>query len=205
MLVEINLLPKKEAKKSAFLLIVVLTVVLLGILSAILFFQGRSMEMEMRTVDKEIESIQKLNALQQDQLAGSAEKNSAKKLKAAVNWVGQYSVETVPLLRNVIVLLPERGFIKEFEYSGTGSVMAVFQFDSSRDAAFYLGSLNQAEWVKEASILSVTAEGTEEMALEPERDEGSFLPRYTAEYEIRFKQDYFKKNWGADVEGGEGK
>jgi type IV pilus assembly protein PilN len=199
MLVEINLLPKKEHKKSSVLIMALIGILFLSISASIILFQGNNYEDRMGSLDKQIESVQKLNEVQQAKLADGDTGSSAAKLQKAVEWAKQYPLETVPLLQNIIKLLPERGFIQDFEYGNTNSVIIKIQFDSSRDAAFYLSSLKESDWIEKVTLLNIVAESNEETSsagatasLSQER-EAKTLPRYSAEYEILFKPEQFKE------------
>jgi type IV pilus assembly protein PilN len=210
MLVEINLLPKKEHKKSSRLIMVIAGILLFTITFSIVFFQGNSYEKKMASLDKQIESIQKLNEVQQAKLAEGESGNSAVKLQEAVNWAEQYPFDTVPLLQNIIALLPERAFIQNFEYSNTDSVIIKIQLDASRDAAFYLSSLKGSDWVEDVTLMNIVAEKkVEETAVSTtetssEQEEVKVLPRYSAVFEITFKPELFKEDKGIASKGGNG-
>lgn len=198
MLVEINLLPKKEQRKSSQLAMAIVLLILLAAASSTIYLQGRNYETKMDAVDMQVESLQKLNAAQQEKLAGDQTGNSAIKLLTAVQWADQYPMETVQLLQNIIALLPERGFIKSFEYSNTNSVLITIQYDSSRDAAYYLSSLKQSEWVQEADLLNIVAEMMGNEGEQAEKNasvisDEKILPRYNAAYNITFKSEFFKE------------
>jgi type IV pilus assembly protein PilN len=212
MLVEINLLPKKEHKKSSQLMIALFIVMILAVSTSVIYIQGNSYEGKLASVDKQIETVQNLNTAQQEKMTDAQTANSTAKLEAAVQWAEQYPLETVPLLRNVISLLPDRGFIQNFEYSNTNSVIIKIQFDASRDAAYYLSSLKQAEWVQEVDLMNVVAETKEEgteatnasaATSSSEDEEQKTLPRYSAEYEITFKPDQFKEKSEVASKGGD--
>ncbi|MGV2938055.1 PilN domain-containing protein [Mesobacillus sp. LC4] len=209
MLVEINLLPKKEHKKSSSLMTALLILALFSVSATVAFIQGNSYDNKMASIDKQIETVQKLNEAQQAEIAEGDTGNSSLKLQEAVKWAEQAPVETVPLLRNVISQLPERGFIKNFEYSNSNSVLITIQFDASRDAAYYLSTLKGSDWVEKVSLLNVIAvqgAGSNESttnATDLEKDEEMTLPRYTAEYELTFKADVFLKNGSVASKGGD--
>ncbi|MBT2636354.1 hypothetical protein [Bacillus sp. ISL-39] len=201
MLVEINLLPKKEHRKSSQLIIAAVPLLFIAITISIIYLQGSSYEYEMKQVDQKISSLQKLNNLQQEKLAEENAGNSLVKLQEAVQWAEKYPVQTVPILRNIISLLPERGFIQNFEYSNMDSILVTIQYDASRDAAFYLSSLKQSEWVRQAELLNVVALELSDGAEENNSSDGTTLPRYSADYKIVYRPEFFKPEAG---EGGDG-
>jgi type IV pilus assembly protein PilN len=207
MLVEINLLPKKEHRKSSLFVIAILIFLLLASAFIAIYIQGSSYESKMEAVDKQIDSLQKLNTAHQDKLSGDEAGNSAIKLQSALQWAEQYPMETVVLMQNIIALLPERGFIQSFEYSNMNTVLITIQYDASRDAAYYLSSLKQSEWVQEADLLNIVAVKMEEEAEEGETNgsgtsDKKILPRYSAAYNIIFKPEFFKGSKNAS-EGGD--
>lgn len=201
MLVEINLLPKKEHGKSSQLIIAAIIFILIVIAISVIYFQSRSYENEMERVDQKISTLQKLNNAQQEKMAEESAGNSVVKLQGAVQWAERYPVQTVPIMQKIISLLPERGFIKSFEYSNMDSILVTIQYDAARDAAFYLSSLKKSDWVKEADLLNVIAATIDEEAELNNDTEAKTLPRYSADYKIVFRPDFFKP---AAVEGGDG-
>jgi len=208
MLVEINLLPKREHKKSSQLIIAILIILFFTVSSSIIYIQGNRYNSKIEVIDKQIESLQKLNDAQQAKMTDVEAGNSAVKLQTALKWAEQYPVETVPLMQNIISLLPERGFIQNFEYSDSDSVLITIQYDSTRDTAFYLSSLKQSEWVQQATLLNIKAVTMEEKKVASEsgtinnHEKAKILPRYSAEYKIIFKPQYFKHNSESVLEGG---
>ncbi|CAM3940946.1 Type IV pilus biogenesis protein PilN [Mesobacillus thioparans] len=209
MLVEINLLPKKEHKKSSLLIMAFVGILLLSVPAMIIYFQGTNYANKMASMDKQIESTQKLNDILQAKLSAGEGGSSAVKLQNAVNWAEQYPLDTVLILQKIISCLPERGFIKDFEYSNNESAVIKIQFDASRDAAFYLSSLKASEWVNEVTLKNIIAKtvddgsDTEISNNTDNQDEVKTLPRYSAEYEIEFKPDFFKENKEIDTKGGD--
>jgi Tfp pilus assembly protein PilN len=157
MLVEINLLPQKEPKKFAFFIV-------LGVFLAVLLFAGiyyyfliSSTKANIDTVDREISMTQKVRE-QQEQKSNVVETtDSVSKLKTAIDWADTYPIETIPVMRHLTSLLPERGFIQSFGYTEAGTITLTVQFDSSREGAYFLNSLLESEWVEDANLSSLTA------------------------------------------------
>lgn len=65
-------------------------------------------------------------------------------------------------MRHLTALLPERGFIQSFAYTEAGTVTISVQFDSSREAAYFIESLKDSDWIEDVSLTSLTATETEE-------------------------------------------
>ena len=151
------------------------------------------------TPDKEEEA--KAAAEAAKKLAEENAGNSVVKLQEAVQWAEKYPVHTVSIMQNIISLLPERGFIQSFEYSNMDSVLVTIQYDAARDAAFYLSSLKQAEWVEKAELLNVVALEVQEDTEENNSSDEMTLPRYSAGYKIVYRPELFKS---AAIKGGDG-
>lgn len=194
MLVEINLLPKKEHKTSSSLSIALILLFVFVIVSIGVFVQARMNETTLEKVDQEIESVQKLNAALQTKINDQESSDSTGNLQRAVTWAESSTPETVRLLRSLIALLPEQGFIQTLSYNGEGIVSVKVQFESSRDAAYFLSSLNHSEWVDNASILKLEAvkeEGNEPASGSNTEAKEVLMSIYFSEFEIHFKREFF--------------
>jgi type IV pilus assembly protein PilN len=196
MLVEINLLPKKEHKTSSSLSITIILLFVFVIVSIGVFVQAHVNETSLKKVNQEIKSVQKLNVALQTKMTDQESSDSTGNLQRAVTWAESYTPETVRLLRSLIALLPEQGFIQSLSYSGEGIVSVKVQFESSRDAAYFLSSLKHSEWVVDASILTLggVKEERSESAIASNTEAAEVLmPIYYAEFEIHFNRAFFTK------------
>ena len=68
----------------------------------------------------------------------------------------------LPVLGEVVDALPERGFLEEFTYTGAGALELGIQFDSSREAAYYLERISSTKLVSDVKLLGVETEALEE-------------------------------------------
>lgn len=200
MLVEINLLPEKETKKKSLLVLIIILIGILLIGGGTLFFLNRMYESKITTIEKQIASAEELVAIQQQKLVSYESSDSIAQLKQTVDWAGQYPIKTVPVLKKLTELLPERGFIRTFNYEETGTVSFSVQFESSREAAYYLNNLHSSDWIETAKLNSVNAETQfydkelgqtkpDETKLKNEE----YVPRYVADFEITLNKDVIKE------------
>ncbi|WNS74462.1 fimbrial protein [Bacillus sp. DTU_2020_1000418_1_SI_GHA_SEK_038] len=207
MLVEINLLPKKEPRNTSLLLLmgILAFIVLIGI--GVTIWLGQGYKGKIETITQQQNVIQELIAAEQAKMMDAESLNSVEELNKAVNWAQDYPIKTVPILRKLTALLPERGFIQTLSYEETGSIVVLVQFDTSREASYYLKNLLDSYWVEEAMILKLaTIDLTEKNSNQAEEkkldlDEQQILPRYFAEYEVMLNRSVLKKE--AFNEGGE--
>ncbi|MCM3663834.1 hypothetical protein M3204_05430 [Mesobacillus subterraneus] len=201
MLVEINLLPKKEPKTSALFAITLFLLFLFAIGASLVFWQARINEASLQELDREIEAVQKLNTALQSKITEKENSDSFAELQSAVIWAEEFTPETVRLLRSLIALLPEQGFIQFFNYQDKGTVKVRIQVESSRDAAYFLSSLKQSEWVRNASVFSIEAVKKDETAKDKDIESAAVMPAYFAEFEISFNKEFFTQ--GNESSGGD--
>ncbi|MGM0830463.1 MAG: hypothetical protein ACQEU4_19765 [Bacillota bacterium] len=179
-LIDINLLPEKEKKSSVFLYGMTIILILFIVSCLIFFFSLRSIQTETERTLGNNSQTEQLIEVQQTKLLDSESTGGAKKLEETVEWMNNYPIETVPVLNKLISLLPPRGFIHTFEYTDRQRVSTSVQFDSSREAAYYLYHLKEVDWIKEAEILEITTSAGEEA----EADESEVVPRYLVDYSL---------------------
>lgn len=193
MLIDVNLLPKKEPKN--VMLFVGLAFVLAAVLAAGITFyvSAERSEADIVALTKELKETRARVAEEQQKLENVQTAQDVNELKQTVEWAKQYPLKTVLLLRNMATLLPERGFIIGFAYKENGTVKVIVQFDTSEEAAYYLRQLSDAPFASDVRLQSVTAlqEGNGETAEATER--GNVLPRYLAEYELHVNKAALKE------------
>lgn len=163
MLVEINLLPKKEQKNYKLITILLAALLVIFIAGFVLFWQGKSYNLEISTLDNQISTTQQIVQLEQAKVMEGQVSGSVSVLESAVLWASEDPLKTVPIIEHVTALLPQRGFIQNISYAETGSVNMTVQFDTSREAAYYLKTLLDSEWFSEVKLSSVS---TSELATE---------------------------------------
>jgi hypothetical protein len=215
MLVEINLLPRKEQKKVGLIVGLAVLVVLFLLASIIYYLQIHTTKASIESVNNQITQTQKLEAALQNKQGASS--NSVNQLKSAIDWADQNRIETIPVMQHLTALLPDRGFIQTFTYNESGTVSISVQFDTPTEAAGYLNSLNHSSLIEKGSLKSLnvssdsnsTNTNTANSSTTTTVDSNTTnLPRYTGQFDIQFNKDSVKKaieaskKAGSDWEGG---
>lgn len=218
MLVEINLLPQKQPKSSTTLRLAILMALALILSSLLIFWQVQKNKSEINQLEANIASFeQSIALLQQDVSAESS--NSYVELSNAVDWSLSYPIKSVAVLKHLNSLLPERGFLLSYSYTETGTISLNVQFDTKKEAAYYLKWLNDSEWIEDVKLSQLssnqleTTEETTEDTIEEDTIEGmnetqtdlvteSFLPRYTGSFEVTLNRENIKLS-EQEVEGTE--
>ncbi|OES44233.1 hypothetical protein [Domibacillus iocasae] len=184
MQIEINLLPQKEKKRTPIWLFF-LAAALCTLAAGFLFFCIYMKQNELELLEQRLAQTVELRTT----LEGSAEQNEAassvEHLNQAANWARQEQLPVTPILDHFIERLPDRGFFQSFSYLSDESLTLLVQFDTSREAAYYLAELHESQWVSSARLRTVETSLEEAEAKTQEAVEAkNALPRYLAEYEI---------------------
>ncbi|MBS4194831.1 PilN domain-containing protein [Lederbergia citri] len=186
----INLIPPRK-KKSYFLFYSFLIIFIVTILfSSILFLQIQAKKDHILSLEKERQQIQKLVEIENSKLNEAQITSSTDILYETITRVEKDRIDAVPLLSHLISLLSERGFFESIDYQLDGDVQLSVQFDSSRDAAYYLHELLQSSWLTDAKIISITAKEEIEDANNKEHEN---VLRYTASYQLSLNKAYIKE------------
>lgn len=190
MLVDINLLPQKERDRPAPLIAAISILVVAVMIWAVFVFLTKSEENEQLVLAVQSEQVAAEQAVITAQLETAQGMNEEQQLKATVDWAESYQFDTVPLLEELVAILPERGFFDSFSYIGLDQATLSVQFDKSREAAYYLAQLKASELIQSVTLDTVaqkevdTTETEEGVVIEKAVMEE--LPRYIATYTIVF-------------------
>ncbi|WP_223638226.1 PilN domain-containing protein [Planococcus sp. 4-30] len=191
MLVDINLLPQKERDRPAFLIAAISILFAAVIVWVVLAFLAGSHEREQAVLAAQSLQVASEQAAIRTQLEAAQGMNEEQQLKATVDWAESYQFDTVPLLQELVSILPARGFFESFSYTGLDQAILSVQFDTAREAAYYLAQLKASELIESATLDSVaqneidTAETTEEGVV-IEKAIIEEMPRYIASYTLIF-------------------
>ncbi|BDG36961.1 fimbrial protein [Saccharococcus caldoxylosilyticus] len=187
MIVEINLLPKEEPKNASVLVSVAVFAALLIAAAVVFYVLSARADEQINALTGELKQIRAMQAIEQQKQKGAQSVQEIKELHEAVQWSKNYPLKMVPLLRNMTKLLPERGFMMNFSYTGNETVTVSIQFDTSEQAAYYLKRLSDAKFVEAVQLKSVSTVNITETSAE-EGMEKQVVPRYLAQYEIHIRK-----------------
>lgn len=194
MLVDINLLSEKERERPGFV-VAAIFLILIGLVAGLVFyFLGNSYENKQQVLIAQSAEIARQQAAIQEQMLTTAGLNDTQKLQKTVEWAEAYQYDTLPLIRELTALLPERGFFMNFSFTSPSEALVDVQFDTSREAAFYLTQLKSSEMITTVSLSTLTYQPLAEESEEVEKDDTStttdsvqpVMPRYLASYTISF-------------------
>ncbi|MFP3323725.1 fimbrial assembly protein [Planococcus sp. SIMBA_160] len=199
MLVDINLLPQKERDRPA-VLIAAVAILLLAILIWAVFAMMASAEAdEQQALQLQAQGVLAEQEQIRNELEARQGMNEEQQLQATVEWAESYQFDTIPLLEELVSLLPARGFFQTFSYIGLDQAQLVVQFDSSREAAYYLAQLKSSELLASATLDNVETEIIDEAAEEDVIIDPS-EPRYLATYTLLFQDERIPVEAGEEGE-----
>ncbi|MGN7177263.1 hypothetical protein BK139_05415 [Paenibacillus sp. FSL R5-0490] len=185
MQVDINLLPQREKRTKNIYIILGTIAVLLIAAFLFVYLTVEKKNTELLQIEKRITQTNEILEAQQAKLAEYQSSNAAEELKIAIEWAEKQPFELVYLMEQITRLLPERGFVIEFELDEENRVKQIVQFDAKSEAAYYLHSLTELPWIDEAIISEAkTADILKDEAAEL-RKQANIQPRYYAEFELR--------------------
>ncbi|WP_017381174.1 hypothetical protein [Paenisporosarcina sp. TG-14] len=193
MLVDINLLGDKERDRPAFI-VAAISLILLGLVTGLVFYLlGNTYSNKQQVLAAQSVEVVSQQATIQEQMVITAALSDTQKLQKTVEWAETYQYDTLPLIRELTALLPERGFFLSFSFSTPNQVTITTQFDTSRATAFYLTQLKASEMITDVVLSSVSyqpladeaVDETEGTVTEVESTE-EIMPRYLASYAVTF-------------------
>ncbi|MFD2446224.1 PilN domain-containing protein [Bacillus sp. CGMCC 1.16607] len=193
MLIDINLLPKKEKKNFSLSIMLALLIFIFLIGAIASFYYGSVLKNESLELEKKINQLDENLKVEQAQVEKVQATNSVVELKNAVDWAQNYPIKSVPVLQHLTSLLPERGFIQNYSYSEEGTILLTVQFDTSREAAYFLNWLTESDWIVEANILKLGLGDQTKSENEDPSPEAEFVPRYIGDYEITLEREKVKE------------
>ncbi|MBS4202750.1 PilN domain-containing protein [Lederbergia citrea] len=207
MLVDINLLQVKEKRQRPLLIVLLCIALLFVIFTVLLLINVQKEKKHNLALTNEIQEISLQVEEKEKMLDELQYGSSAASLESAVTWAKDEQLETVPILEQLIKLLPERGFLKEYTYETQNNIVMTVQFDTSRQAAYYLHELTNAVWITEASLQSIKVpEEAEEVVVANDTDEdvaSLILPRYEAIYNLSINKAKFQREEDEIQTGGD--
>ncbi|MBM7605744.1 type IV pilus assembly protein PilN [Metabacillus crassostreae] len=184
MLAEINLLPQKQKRDYTNLLIAASLIVIIITTVMIIVSLGNQKNKEISALQQEYTLAQKQTEVLQQQANQSNASSAVSELEKAISWSERYPVDFVPILNELTNILPEKGYFYGLDYENSSSLNLLIQFESSREAAFYLSRL------KELEILETVKLSTIETV--PLQNEDETVPRYLATYQLLIDRTVLK-------------
>lgn len=182
--ININLLPQKEKKRTPAWLFILIAALFLVV--AVFLFSGIYVKQnELGLLEQKLTQTMELRKTMEGSIAQEEAGSSIEQLNQAVSWAEQKQLPVTSILNHFIERLPDRGFFQSLSYLSDDSLTLTIQFDTSREAAYYLAEIHESPWVSSAKLLKVETSFEEVEANNQEAAEAkNALPRYLAEYEI---------------------
>ncbi|WP_191555901.1 PilN domain-containing protein [Metabacillus idriensis] len=199
MLADINLLPKKDPRNVANATLYILLAFLAVIFAGLFIIQFTSANGEKADLKNQVTALESEHErLMADEGTESSSRSSVAALQSAVEYADGVSLDSVPVVKELADKLPERGFFKTFSYNDAGELTLSVQFDTNREAAYYLARLKESSFFTSAELISIAA--VKEEGTEAPEEESNELPRSEAQYMLKLNPDYLQAESGESAD-----
>ncbi|WP_181349725.1 hypothetical protein [Thalassobacillus sp. CUG 92003] len=188
MTVEINLLEQRERKNLRPSIILGGFILIILMMGAYFYHQHHQLKAKTQHVEEQIAEVM----AEQDKLAEAETGNveaSREDLTTRLAHLEDAVIPALPLLESFVASLPERGFFDAYRFEEPGTVEVVVRFDMMQEAAAYASRLKDKPFVQSVEVSRVTTDDVPSAEV-PSSD---YLPRYIAEYQVRFDPDDVKE------------
>ncbi|MCM3441963.1 hypothetical protein AB3Z07_18840 [Metabacillus halosaccharovorans] len=184
MLAEINLLPQKQQRNYTNLLVLLIISIVLLAGAITVFMMVNQKNEQITQLEQEYQQVQQQTAVLQQQISQNDSSKAVAELEKAIEWSMEYPIDFVPLLNELTKKLPEKGYFYSLEYANNTSLNLLVQFESSREAAYYLKRIKDSKLMNEVKLVTVEAV--------PLEDQEDTVPRYLATYELSIDRNAVK-------------
>lgn len=194
MLVEVNLLTAKE-KKDVTKWFLAATIVILLFSSFIL------LKVSNDRVQNDIDDLEKERAIvlaeltEIEQISQEKPVSFAEQLAISIIELERVVIPSSQLLEEVVRLLPDRGYLMDFNFDHPDTVMFQARFDQIGAVAAYNYELTESRYIDSAILYNINTEVVgNEAGTEPELEinmDNDFLPRYIAYFELKVNRSEF--------------
>ncbi|MBO8157121.1 MAG: hypothetical protein H0Z32_11725 [Bacillaceae bacterium] len=158
MLVDINLLPKKESKGRLFYMLLVFLFITGGATGYVLFQEIGSVKQDVAELQSEIQDVQLEQARIQKKVDSQEDLKRFAGMENWINTIEQNRLSNVALIGVLSKLLPKQASFQLFSYQ-EGTVTLEIQVNSEMDAAYYYEYLKRQPWTDEVKLLQVESSG----------------------------------------------
>ncbi|QHS24272.1 hypothetical protein GWK91_15830 [Virgibacillus sp. MSP4-1] len=192
MLVEINLLQKREQNSKGFQWFVISMIGLIVLLIAVVFLLTTLIKNDIERTESALSEIKTIRADLQGEMSNSGYQD-LQSLESSVTSLNRYPIDSDLIIAQLSELLPENGYFDSYEYTGDRVVLQVL-VQEDVDASHYLYHLNQQDWITSVSLSTVSSD-------EAQLDGGGGTtangldqpPSYLAQYDIALNRDSLRE------------
>jgi type IV pilus assembly protein PilN len=186
MVVQINLLPKKEQKNRTYLLIMVIFIMILVVTSFLFYRKIASLKEEIQQIQNEASEMEAMRISLEKKTEANHQANveNIKVLQEMVERAEQLPINTVDLLARISNLLPKSAYIETFQYvEQTISMTIVIR--EEMEAAYFYRLLLEEKWTEDVKVLNV-------QAIREDAENINTLSEYRAKLEIVLDKEALK-------------
>lgn len=186
MLSEINLLPEKEKRDITNIVIILILILLFfGVLQFLLTSYEKARnevaKLEQNLLEVEIEKTKLQQQIEEEM------KNDYDDLLETIEMLETFFVPASSILKQLVSLLPERGFFSSYQYTYGTSITFHAYFDVIDEVASYTYELNNVDFIKSVTVESIKA--VEILENDIDFQLYGYLPRYEASFRLELDRE----------------
>jgi type IV pilus assembly protein PilN len=182
MLVEINLLPKKEPRNITPYLIIVSTVLIVTIIGIVMYSKVMDEKKRIADVKAETQQVKLQQITEEKKIKDKSNGNATEQLRKIVEETEKKTLHSVDLMNRIVSLLPTKGYFKSYKYED-GKITLHVLYKEYAEAAYYYKRLQDEEWV-----FSIKMSSIEEIEIGSETKEVF----YNGVYEVQINKEKLK-------------
>ncbi|WP_243292064.1 hypothetical protein [Bacillus sp. FJAT-47783] len=179
MLIEINLLQKKEPKKPSFLFFIVILILFVASIGITFYYQYVHLQKEVVQIQNQVVTLEaeRIELEKKRKTVSTSNEESIRQLESFVESAKSYQLNTIDLLNRLTAHLPPSSVFVEFHLA-ENIVTVSIQIEKEVDAGFYYRHLYDEPWTDDVKLLQVEAIRTDET------DNHNTLSEYIATFEV---------------------
>jgi type IV pilus assembly protein PilN len=154
MLVEINLLPKKEPRNITPYLMISSTVLIVMIIGYVMYSNITDEKKELVNVKAGIQQVKLQQITEEKKMKDNSNNNFTEQLQQIVGAIENKRLNSVDLMNRMVFLLPQKGYFKSYKYEN-GTITLHVLYKEYAEAAYYYKRLQEEEWVSSIKMSSV--------------------------------------------------
>ena len=188
MLPEVNLLPKIEGQSSVHYIIFLSGLILCLLLFGALIYFSFTTKNNLEEVNQNINQLEKEKTAFEQRLENLDTEETTNLYGSAASFVEHQIIPTSNFIDELIVLLPEHGYLSKYEYNYQG-VQIETQFETMTDVAAYIVVLNSSDFIENVQVNQMNTFEIDDVS-EDNEEIYDIIPRYTVNMTITVNERY---------------
>lgn len=184
MIVNINLLPQREKRNIATLIMIVIFFMVISSVILFLYVMKQNEEISKSSKQQQLTSISAQLIEHNKSQQSSGTETDIAKLQAELNQLKSTTFSTVFVIDELTKQLPKYGVFDSLNYEKDGSIELQVSFNEKREAIYYFARLQKQEWILQTKISSIEAKKDNTNIENVERVYSDYVANYAIEINL---------------------